>query len=90
MSEGTARIVNKALVEMVTDGPCLAGTLEQLERGAAAKPMPRAALAKVREDALGLLGKVLEAYTTRVAAGEVGVGGTSVPSRTFAEKQMHQ
>ena len=31
-----------------------------------------AALAKVREDALGLLGKVLEAYATRVAAGEVG------------------
>jgi hypothetical protein len=31
MSEGTARIVNKALVEMVTDGPCLAGTLEQLD-----------------------------------------------------------
>src|SRR4051812_32242017 len=80
MSEGTARIVNKALVEMVTDGPCLAGTLEQLEAGVAAKPMPGAALAKVRADALGLLGKVLEAYTTRVAAGEVGVGGTAVAS----------
>ena len=80
MSEGTARIVNKALVEMVTDGPCLAGTLEQLEGGVAAKPMPGAALAKVREDALGLLGKVLEAYTTRVAPGEVGVGGTAVAS----------
>jgi hypothetical protein len=46
MSEGTARIVNKALVEMVTDGPCLAGTLEQLEAGVAAKPMPGAALAR--------------------------------------------
>src|SRR5215208_604652 len=80
MSEGTARIVNRALVEMVTDGPCLTGTLEQLESGAAAKPMPGAALAKVRADALGLLGKVLEAYTTRVAPGEVGIGGTAVAS----------
>ena len=80
MSEGTARIVNKALVEMVTDGPCLAGTLEQLEAGVAAKPMPATALSKVRADALGLLGKVLEAYTTRVGPGEVGIGGTAVAS----------
>ena len=80
MSEGTARIVNKAMVEMVTDGPCLAGTLEQLEAGVGAKPMPGAALAKVRVDALGLLGKVLEAYTARVAPGEVGAGGTAAAS----------
>ena len=80
MPDGTARIVNKALVDMVTDGPCLAGTLEQLEGGGAAKPMPRAALAKVREDALGLLGKVLEAYTTRVSVGEVGVTGPPWPA----------
>jgi hypothetical protein len=72
--------VNKALVEMVTDGPCLAGTLEQLEGGVGAKPMPGAALAKVRADALGLLGKVLEAYATKVAPGEVGIGGTAIAS----------
>lgn len=72
--------MSQAGVEMVTDGPCLAGTLEQLESGVGAKPMPGAALAKVRADALGLLGKVLEAYATRVAAGEVGMGGTAVAS----------
>jgi hypothetical protein len=76
MSEGTARIVSEATVEMVTDGPCLTGTLEQLETGVGAKPMPHAALAKVRTDAIGLLGKVLHAYATRVAPGEVGAAGT--------------
>lgn len=80
MSEGTARIVDKAAIEMVTDGPCLAGTLEQLEAGVGAKPMPGEALTKVRTDALGLLAKVLEAYVTEVAPDEVGIGGTAVAS----------
>jgi hypothetical protein len=80
MSEGTARIVGKAAVEMVTDGPCLAGTLEQLESGVGAKPMPREALAKVRTDALGLLAKVLEAYVIGIAPGEVGAGGSAIAS----------
>jgi hypothetical protein len=76
MNDGTARITNKRTVEMVTDGPCLAGTLEQLVNGVGAKPMPREQLGKVRSDALGLLGKVLETYGTNVAPGEVGAGGT--------------
>lgn len=78
MSEGTATIVDKTRVEMVIDGPCLTGTLEQLESGVAAKPMPQAALAKVRQDALGLLNKVLAAYASEVAAGEVGLGGSAI------------
>lgn len=76
MSEGTARIVDTALVQMVTDGPCLAGTLDQLEAGVGAKPMPRQALVKVRADALELTSKALGAYAARVATGEVGRGGT--------------
>src|SRR5689334_8514535 len=82
MSEGTARIVDRAVVEMVTDGPCLAGTLEQLEAGVGAKPMPGDALAKVRTDALALLAKVLEAYVTDVATTEVGLGGSALASDT--------
>src|SRR5688572_16955034 len=81
MSEGTARIMDKAMVEMVTDGPCLAGTLEQLEDGVGAKALPAEALAKVRADALGLLAKVIEAYTTGVAPGEVGMGASAVASK---------
>jgi hypothetical protein len=80
MSEGTARIVDRPVVEMVTDGPCLTGTLEQLELGVGAKPMPVEALAKVRTDALGLLAKVLEAYVTGVANAEVGMGGSALTS----------
>src|SRR5262245_2718412 len=80
MSEGAARIVDKALVEMVTDGPCLTGTLEQLEIGVGAKPMPAEALAKVRTDALGLLAKVLRAYVSGVASDEVGMGASAVAS----------
>ena len=57
MSEGTARIVDKASVEMVTDGPCLAGTLEQLEGGVGAKPMPAEALGKSQNGRLGTAGQ---------------------------------
>lgn len=78
MPEGTAKIVSQSTVEMVTDGPCLSGTLEQLEAGVAAKPMPSAALTKVKADALGLLSKVLTAYASKVAPGEIGLGGTAV------------
>lgn len=77
MSEGKAKIVTGGAVEMVTDGQCLTGTLEQLAVGVGAKPMKPAALAKVREDALQLLGEVLVAYENRVARGEVGAGGSA-------------
>jgi hypothetical protein len=75
MSAGKATIVAKGGVEMRTDGPCLAGTLEQLKAGVAAKPMPESALVKVRSDALEFLGKVLHVYSTQVAGGEVGAEG---------------
>ena len=69
MSDGTARVVDGSLIDMVTDGPCLTGTLEQLEHGVGAKPMPRQALVKVRADALELMSKVLSVYATDVARG---------------------
>src|SRR5262249_44063394 len=77
---GTAKIVSEISVEMVTDGACLAGTLDQLQSGVAAKPMPSAALVKVRGDALGLLSKVLGAYASGVAPGEVGANGNATAS----------
>jgi Z1 domain len=77
MSEGTARVVDTSLSEMVTDGPCLSGTLDQLEAGVGAKPMPRQALIRVRADALNLMSKVLTSYVTGVAAGEVGRNGSA-------------
>lgn len=80
MPEGTARVVDDARVEIVTDGPCLAGTIEQLEAGVPAKPMPREALTKVRADALSLLAKVIGAYTAGVAPGEVGMNGSGLAS----------
>jgi hypothetical protein len=78
MAEGTARVVEKQRIEMITDGPCLSGTLDKLEVGTATKPMPREALARVKVDALGLLEKVLQAYDTKVARGEVGATGSSL------------
>jgi hypothetical protein len=80
MAEGTARIVDKGQVEMIVDGPCLAGTLDQLERGVGARPMPRAALTRVRAAALGLLEKVVDAYTSGVAPGEVGKNASAMAS----------
>ena len=80
MPEGTAKIVDGERVEMVIDGSCLTGTLEQLENGVGAKPMPRQALVKVRADALALMDKVLAAYATGVALGEVGLNGSAIAS----------
>jgi hypothetical protein len=80
MTDGTARIVDGSLVDMVTDGPCLTGTLDQLELGVGAKPMPRSALVKVRADALDLTSKVLKVYATDVALGEVGREGSAIAS----------
>jgi hypothetical protein len=80
MTDGTARIVDGSLVDMVTDGPCLTGTLDQLELGVGAKPMPRSALVKVRADALDLMSKVLKVYATDVALEEVGREGSAIAS----------
>lgn len=84
MSGGTAKIIHRPTVEMVTDGPCLRGTLEQLAAGVGGKPMSRNVLDKVRGDALGLLEKVLQAYAG-VAAGEVGRSGSAKASNAFVE-----
>ena len=82
MTDGTAIVVTDTSIEMVTDGPCLAGTLEELGVGAGAKPMPPHALAKVRADALELTAKVLDCYATYVAKGEVGRGGSGIATNT--------
>lgn len=81
MEEGTARLVQKSPVEMLTDGDCLTGTLARLEQGVAAKPMKPEALVKVRADALRLMAKVIDAYSSQVADGEVGLNGSGRASR---------
>jgi hypothetical protein len=63
------------------DGPCLVGTLENLRVGHGAKPMPEAALEKIRSDAIALLEEVLVAYESNVAAGEVGANGSGLASQ---------
>jgi hypothetical protein len=80
MPEGTAKIVGNIPIEIVSDGACLNGTLQQLEAGVGAKPMRREALSKVRTDALALLEKVVSAYACGVATGEVGKDGTAAAS----------
>ena len=75
--EASATIAGNKAPEIVVDGECLRGTLENLREGAAgSRPMTEATLAKVRTDALELLGMVLTAYEARVSPGEVGLGGT--------------
>lgn len=69
---GSANLVGGAVVEMVTDGPCLTGTLENLELGLGANPMPAAVLVKIKADALDLLEQVLKTYAEKVAGDEVG------------------
>jgi len=76
MLEGKATILVPPSVQMITDGPCLQGTLENLASGVGAKPLPSAALTKARTDALGLLEAIVQAYVAGVGAGEIGVGAT--------------
>jgi ribosomal protein L30/L7E len=72
VTDSEATILSKSAVHMVTDGPCLTGTLENLAAGIGARALPAEVLAKVRTDALALLEDVLQAYATEVAPGEVG------------------
>jgi hypothetical protein len=74
---GSANLLGGGVVEMVTDGPCLTGTLENLSLGLGASPMPAAVLVKIRADALDLLEQVLQTYTEKVAGDEVGARGSA-------------
>ena len=76
MADSTATILTKPSIQMVVDGPCLRGTLENLSAASGARPLPSAALVKVRTDALRMLEGVLQTYATNVATGEVGVTGS--------------
>lgn len=76
MSDGKATVVKQQAVDVVVDGACLLGTLGKLREGYGAKPMPDAALTKVRADAVRLLEAVVDAYERRVASGEVGATGS--------------
>lgn len=80
VNQGSARIIEHHQVDIVTDGPCLTGTLEQLALGIAAKPMAPEALSRVRKDALTLLGKIVSTFDAQVARGEVGANGTGLAS----------
>jgi hypothetical protein len=77
MEDGRATVKVSGTIDVVVDGPCLLGTLEKLREGFGAKPMPDAALTKVRADAVRLLEAVVESYEERVAAGEVGATGSA-------------
>lgn len=64
-------------VTMVSGGQCLEDTLDHLESGEGAKPLPRAALESARGQAETTMEAVLQAYENEVAAGEIGANGTA-------------
>jgi hypothetical protein len=82
-SAASATVVGSSPPSIRTNGPCLEGTLKALEAGVDAKPMPAAALAKVKSDGLDLLARIVAAYAADVAAGEVGADGTARSSGTM-------
>jgi hypothetical protein len=77
---GSATVNSAPMPTLRTDGPCLEGTLQNL--GAGAKPMTPAALAKVKADALDMLGRVVSVYEKQIAVGEVGANGSATASKT--------
>jgi hypothetical protein len=83
---GSATVAGGQPASIRTNGPCLEGTLKSLEAGVGAKPMPASALAKVRSDGLDLLERIVTAYSTEIAAGEVGVGGAGRADETIPKR----
>ncbi|WP_083458149.1 Z1 domain-containing protein [Sandaracinus amylolyticus] len=71
---GIAKLATAPAPVLRGDGACLNGTLQAL--GAGPKPMSGAALDKIRQDALALLGRVVQTYEAEVAPGEVGADGS--------------
>jgi len=82
--DGISRNVETAevgYVEPRTDGPVLANTREALLSGAnGQKAISEQALAKVVGEATRVTGRVIAAYTTHVARGELGATGTGTAS----------
>lgn len=65
---------------IVTDGQCVEETLATMEKGGRSKPLPRMALEAIRSQAIAVLESIVDAYSTEVAVGEVGAGGTAKAS----------
>lgn len=72
---GVASVPVGSLPSVRVDGPCLTGTLAGL-------PMPSDAIDKIRSDAVDLLARIVAAYASEVAEGEVGAAGSGVASLT--------
>src|SRR5260370_25801292 len=62
---------------IILEGPCVTETLRDLEQGRRGTPMARVALEAIRTQANEIVSDIVAAYSTRVAQGEVGAGGTS-------------
>jgi hypothetical protein len=75
--EGATEMVSPSIVR---DGPCLKATLENLRRGVGGKPMSNATLSSARHQALDFLQEIVRHYSSDVAVGEVGEGGTGAAS----------
>jgi hypothetical protein len=78
---GSATVTSMPMPSLRTDGACLTGTLENL--GSGAKPMAPAALAKIKSDALDMLGRVVSVYERQIATGEVGANGSGTASASI-------
>jgi len=70
----TATLSGSPTTTLVTDGSCFRGTLERLASGSDA--MAPAEIAKIRDDAIELLGTIIGRYAMDIAHGEVGAAGT--------------
>lgn len=62
---------------LAMDGDCLRETLQRLERGANGRSLERQALDGIVYQGQELLADVVSAYSSKVAAGEVGAGGSA-------------
>lgn len=65
------------------DGDCLRDTLARLEKGREGRGMSRQSLDAIVGQASTLITKIVEAYTHRVAPGEVGIDGSARASASL-------
>lgn len=81
---GSVTVLGAPTPTLRTDGSCLTGTLRSLGSGPDA--MSEAALVRIKDDALKLLGTIVGLYARDVAAGEVGADGGAKASAAVPTK----
>ncbi len=75
---GTATVHPEYTVVTIADGSVVTSTVDRLVQGYSSRPLSPEAVEGIRAQALAVIEDVMRVYSTQVAPGELGLGGTSL------------